>query len=85
MRLSNKSDLKLIESSEQLETSAQKEVDVEKRLLHFRNVLQTNSVLSEFDCNVFESVVEKVIMGEEQENGSVEPYFECPHLPDNSC
>jgi len=64
----------LIESSEQLETSAQEEVDVEKRLLHFRNVLQANSVLTEFDRNVFESVVEKVIMGEEQEDGCVEPY-----------
>ncbi|MNW42697.1 hypothetical protein D3C74_198760 [compost metagenome] len=64
----------LIEVREQLEASAQEEIDVEKRLQQFRNVLQSNTVLSEFDRNVFESVIEKVIMGEEQEDGSVEPY-----------
>ncbi|WP_449600270.1 recombinase zinc beta ribbon domain-containing protein [Paenibacillus sp. Marseille-Q9583] len=40
----------------------------------FRSVLQSNTVLSKFDRNVFESVIEKVILGEEQEDGSVEPY-----------
>jgi DNA invertase Pin-like site-specific DNA recombinase len=64
----------LINEREQLETSAQEEIDVEKRLQQFRNVLQSNTVLSEFDRNVFESVIERVIMGEEQEDGSVEPY-----------
>ncbi|WGU92516.1 hypothetical protein QJQ58_18290 [Paenibacillus dendritiformis] len=64
----------LIEASEQLEAAAQEEIDVEKRVQHFRNVLQSNTVLSEFDRNVFESVIEKVIVGDEQEDGSVEPY-----------
>ncbi|PZM66916.1 hypothetical protein [Paenibacillus dendritiformis] len=53
----------LIEASEQLEAAAQEEIDVEKRVQHFRNVLQSNTVLSEFDRNVFESVIEKVNSG----------------------
>jgi hypothetical protein len=64
----------LIEVREQLEASVQEEIGVEKRLQQFCNVLQSNTVLSEFDRSVFESVIEKVIMGEEQEDGSVEPY-----------
>lgn len=63
----------LLEVREQLEASAQEEIDVEKRLQQFRNVLQSNTVLSEFDRSVFESVIKKVITGE-QEDGSVEPY-----------
>lgn len=44
-----------------------------ERKQQFRNVLQSNTVLSEFDRSVFESVIKKVITGE-QEDGSVEPY-----------
>lgn len=64
----------LIEVREELESSAQEEIDLDKRLQQFRSVLENNTVLSEFDRNVFESVIEKVIMGKEQECGRVDPY-----------
>src|SRR5690606_3526286 len=41
---------------------------------HFRKVLEKNEVLTEFDRCVFESIVEKVIIGEVDENGNTNPY-----------
>src|SRR5699024_7803335 len=37
-------------------------------------VLEKNEVLTEFDRCVFESIVEKVIIGEVDENGNTNPY-----------
>ncbi|MFR9712057.1 recombinase family protein [Paenibacillus sp. MB22_1] len=65
---------KLLEEKEQLEQSAQDEINLGKRLEHFRKVLQTNEVLTAFDRNVFESIVDKVIIGENPDQGSPEPY-----------
>lgn len=65
---------KLLEEKEQLEQSAQDEIDLGKRLEHFRKVLQTNEVLTAFDRNVFESIVDKVIIGENSNQESPEPY-----------
>lgn len=64
----------LHEEKEHLEQSAQEEVDLGKRLEHFRKVLQTNEVLSAFDRNVFESIVDKVIIGENSDLDNPEPY-----------
>ena len=40
----------------------------------FRKILEKNEVLTEFDRCVFESIVEKVIIGEVDENGNTNPY-----------
>lgn len=59
---------------EQLSQSTQEEVDFEKKIAHFRKVLEHNKVLTTFDRCVFESIVEKVIIGEVDESGNVNPY-----------
>lgn len=54
----------LLDEKEQLEISAQEELNIGKRLEHFRKVLRSNEILPSFDRNVFESIVEKVIVGD---------------------
>ena len=55
---------------DQLRQSTQEEIGFEKRIVHFRKVLEQNKVLTTFDRCVFESIVEKVIIGELDESGS---------------
>ncbi|WHX50072.1 recombinase family protein [Paenibacillus woosongensis] len=64
----------LLDEREGLEEAAQEEINIEKRIEHFRKVLQTNAILSTFDRNVFESVVDKVIIGESLNEGNPNPY-----------
>ncbi|MEL7658466.1 MAG: hypothetical protein AAGU75_21450, partial [Bacillota bacterium] len=59
---------------EQLKQSTQEEINFEKRIAHIRKVLEHNKVLTAFDRCVFESIVEKVIIGELDESGNVNPY-----------
>lgn len=58
----------------QLEQYSKEEIDLGKRIEHFRKVLEKNEVLTVFDRCVFESIVEKVIIGEIDENGNANPY-----------
>src|SRR5699024_3022599 len=64
----------LLGEKEQLEKSSNEEIDLEKRIEHFRKVLEKNEVLTEFDRCVFESIVEKVIIGEVDDDGNTNPY-----------
>lgn len=64
----------LLEEQAQLEKSSREEIDVEKRLEHLRKVLQNNEVLSSFDRNVFESIVDKVIVGDNVDPANPNPY-----------
>lgn len=64
----------LLSEKEQLDQSSQEEIDLGKRIEHFRKVLEKNEVLTTFDRCVFESIVEKVIIGEVDENGNNNPY-----------
>ena len=41
---------------------------------NFKSILERKEVLKDFDRYVFESIVEKVIVGETDENGDVDPY-----------
>lgn len=50
-----------------------KKNDTEERLLKFKRVLEKNTVLKKFDPNVFESVIEKVIVGGIDEDGNKDP------------
>ena len=59
---------------DQLRLSTQEEIGFEKRIAHFRRVLEQNKVLTTFDRFVFESIVEKVIIGALDESGNVNPY-----------
>ncbi|MCD7797107.1 MAG: recombinase family protein, partial [Clostridiales bacterium] len=50
-----------------------REKSVKKRLADFRNVLEHNEVLVEFDRTIFESIIDKVIVGGYDDNGNPDP------------
>lgn len=64
----------LLEEKAQLEQSEQEEIDLGKRLEHFRKVLRTNELLPSFDRNVFESIVDKIIIGTDTDPEKPNPY-----------
>lgn len=50
------------------------EKSMEKRIKAFRNVFNTKAPLERFDREIFESLVEKVILGDIDEEGNKNPY-----------
>ena len=48
--------------------------DIGKRLSEFQKVISSNEILKEFDRHVFESVIDRVIVGEKGADGTVNPY-----------
>ncbi|MDR7315564.1 hypothetical protein [Brevibacillus nitrificans] len=64
----------LLEEKAQLEQSAQEEIDLGKRLEHCRKGLRTNELLPSFDRNVFESIVDKIIIGTDADPENPNPY-----------
>ena len=89
LRLENKIDEKIYEDKylslqnkylekskekENLEFNLKNENNIKKRMKEFKDMLEKNEVLKEFDRFVFESIVEKVIVGEIDENNNVDPY-----------
>lgn len=63
----------LVEERKKLQETSDNEKDIKKRLKEFKKTLEQNEVLDKFDCYVFESSVEKVIVGVLDENGNVAP------------
>lgn len=63
----------LIKDREKLQETAANEKDIKRRLRDFKKTLEQNEVLSEFDRYVFESIVEKVIVGGYDEDGNKDP------------
>lgn len=61
----------------ELETLVEREkteTETKNRIERFKKVLLSNSTLEEFDRDVFESIVEKVIIGGYDEDGNKDPY-----------
>ncbi|MGN0664443.1 MAG: recombinase family protein, partial [Negativibacillus sp.] len=58
---------------ESLQESAEAESTMKKRIAEFRRTLEENEVLDTFDRYVFESIVEKVIVGGYDEDGNKDP------------
>lgn len=58
---------------EDLQESAETESTMKKRIAEFRKTLEENEVLDTFDRYVFESIVEKVIVGGYDEDGNKDP------------
>ena len=56
-----------------LQEAAETESTMKKRIAGFRRTLEQNNVLEEFDRYVFESIVEKVIVGGYDEEGCKDP------------
>ncbi|EOZ5096456.1 recombinase family protein [Listeria innocua] len=70
--LTSKQD-ELLNEREKLQTTAMNEKDIKRRLQEFKRTLEQNEVLHEFDRYVFESIVEKVIVGGYDEDGNIDP------------
>ncbi|MGI5849734.1 MAG: hypothetical protein ACOX8Q_06685 [Christensenellales bacterium] len=64
----------LLQEREQISQSTREEIDFEKRIGHLRKILEHNKVLTTFDRCVFESIVEKVIIGKIDESGNENLY-----------
>lgn len=58
---------------EDLQQSAETESTMKRRISEFRKTLEQNEVLDTFDRYVFESIVEKVIVGGYDEDGNKDP------------
>ena len=56
------------------EKQSEEECNLRRRLNEFRKSLKNNGVLEEFDRAVFESVIEKVIIGGYDKDGNAVPY-----------
>lgn len=63
----------LLNEREKLQKSAGNEKNIKHRLKEFKKTLEKNEVLDKFDRYVFESVVEKVIVGGIDEDGNKDP------------
>ena len=48
--------------------------DINKRLSEFQKVISKQNVLQKFDRHVFESITDRIIVGEKGENGEINPY-----------
>lgn len=64
----------LLSKKKSLNDRKKDQQDINKRLTEFQKVISNNEVLRNFDRYVFESVVDRVIVGEKSENGEINPY-----------
>ena len=60
---------------ESLQDAAETETTMRKRVAMFRQTLEQNEVLDTFDRHIFESIVEKVIVGGYDSDGNKDPYM----------
>lgn len=58
-----------------LDASNEKNVDIKKRIDSFRKVFDSNKPIEKFDRVVFESAVNKIILGGTDEEGNKDPYM----------
>jgi len=58
-----------------LKEAAATEANVKKRITEFRRTLEQNEVLDTFDRQIFESIIEKVIVGGIDEDGNKDPFM----------
>ena len=63
----------LAEEKVNVETTLKSEIDVKKRLAEFKQLLSSQKMLTEFDRTVFESIVEKIIVGGVNRDGEIDP------------
>ena len=84
-RFNNRPDVVLVELNERklsdiraniemLEQQMEDEVSLKRRVEDFKKALSQNEVLQEFDRGIFESIIEKVIVGGYDEDGKKDPY-----------
>ena len=66
---------KLNDIKEETEDASNRELNIKTRISDFRTVLEQNDVLTEFDRYVFESIIEKVVIGGIDDDGKKDPYM----------
>lgn len=64
----------MTEEKAYLEENIGQQKNISKRMEQLRKTLENEDILDEFDRIVFESIVEKVIVGGYDENGNPSPY-----------
>ena len=57
-----------------LDESINKQKDVGKRMAELRLTLENEEILDEFDRVVFESIIDRVLVGGYNEDGTADPY-----------
>ena len=62
----------LAEEKVNVETTLKSEIDVKKRLTEFKQLLSSQKMLTEFDRTVFESIIEKIILGGVNSDGEID-------------
>ena len=65
---------KLLSDRQEYQQQFDNEKNLKRRTMEFKKALEANQVLEEFDRTVFESIVQKVIVGEIDEEGNANPY-----------
>lgn len=63
----------LAEEKVNIETTLKSEINVKKRLTEFKHLLSSQKILTVFDRTVFESIVEKIIVGGVNSDGEIDP------------
>lgn len=56
-----------------LSSAVENDSQLNKRLVEFKKLLEQNKVMKEFDSEVFERMIEKIIIGEIDERGNKKP------------
>ena len=64
----------LLLKKQSLKDRKQDRQDIGKRLSEFQKVIRKGEVLQKFDRHVFESITDRIIVGEKGENGQINPY-----------
>ena len=64
---------KLLKEKRTLEVTLTDEKALKKRLEGFKKLLESNKYLEEFDRTVFESIVDKIIIGGTNDDGEIDP------------
>lgn len=67
----------LNETRKEMQLSLEGERSISNRIKNFRNTFNTNEKMDEFDRDLFESLVEKVVVGKEGLDGNPQPYSIC--------
>ena len=64
----------LVGKKQLLNESINEQKDVEKRMVELRQTLKNEEILDEFDRVFFESIIDRVLVGGYNEDGSPDPY-----------
>jgi DNA invertase Pin-like site-specific DNA recombinase len=68
--------LEIIEHrQEQLKLLTEDKTGIEEGLRKIKNIIETNNVLNEFDQEVFDALIDHIVVGGYDENGNIDPFI----------